>query len=182
MKKTKKHKAKPAKEKKHKKIKFVKKPQKKSSFRSLPPFEYKSETGISTKPAGAKTSKTAQFTARELKDFKTSLEKTKAEIIKRIQEKKNLDMPEAEVGDSIDQALQSLDKELLFEVTDSELVMIDQIEASIRRIEKGVFGICQSCGHKISRKRLKAIAFARYCVNCQSSNELSGGSRTETTI
>lgn len=157
---------------KGKKPKFVKKIVK-SSFRSLPVVEYKSESSPTpAKPCKPKSE--IKFTAGELKKIKETLKKTKAEITKRIQEKRDLDMPQSEVGDPIDQALQSLDKELLFEVTDTDLAMVDQIEAAIRRIEKGVFAICQSCGCAITKKRLNALPFARYCINCQSTSEFSG--------
>jgi DnaK suppressor protein len=162
------------------KIKVEKKRPKKSNFRSLPAFEYKVESLPSASQKSCHTKKRKiVFTSKELAGFKTSLEKTKAEVLKRIQKKKDLDMPQAEVGDPVDQALQSLDKEFLFEITDIELMMIDQIEAALRRIEKGVFGKCQSCECFISKKRLHALPFARFCINCQSTNEFSGGGRGE---
>jgi DnaK suppressor protein len=114
-----------------------------------------------------------KLTAQELKDIKKHLSVTRDEITRRLQEKKLLDMPQAEVGDPIDQASQSLDKEVLFEVTDKDQLMLEQIESALRRIEKGVYGTCESCRCVIPKKRLQALPFARYCVNCQTSNEAS---------
>ena len=114
-----------------------------------------------------------RLTAQELKDIKKYLTATRDEIARRLLEKKTLDMPQAEGGDPIDQASQSLDKEVLFEVTDKDQLMLEQIESALRRIEKGVYGTCESCRCVIPKKRLQALAFARYCVNCQTSNEAS---------
>jgi len=125
------------------------------------------------KARAAVSSSTPLITAKELQEIKNRLKTMKQEIVARIQEKKTMDMPEAEVGDPIDQASQSLDKEILFEVSDNDYKMLDQIEATLRRMEKNLYGCCQSCGKTIPLKRLRALPFARYCVNCQSSNEVT---------
>lgn len=74
-------------------------------------------------------------------------------------------------GDSVDQASQSIEKELLFELSDNERMTLDQIEAALRKIEKGNYGLCESCQKPISKPRLLALPFARYCISCQSSSE-----------
>jgi len=122
----------------------------------------------------AKASASAgQISVKELAEIKNHLKQMKQDIVNRIQEKKNLDMPEAEVGDPIDQASQSLDKEILFEVSDNDYKMLDQIEATLRRMEKGIYGSCQGCGRAIPIKRLRTLPFARYCISCQSTTEVA---------
>ena len=74
-------------------------------------------------------------------------------------------------GDSVDQASLSIEKELLFELSDNERLTLDQVEAALRKIEKGNYGLCESCQKPISKPRLEALPFARYCINCQSSAE-----------
>ena len=74
-------------------------------------------------------------------------------------------------GDSVDQASQSIEKELLFELSDNERVTLDQIEASLRKIDKGTYGLCESCQKPIASARLKALPFARYCISCQNNAE-----------
>jgi DnaK suppressor protein len=87
--------------------------------------------------------------------------------------RKNQDMEPitSEVGDEADQAGQSLEKEMIFEVSDNERNALDQIEGALRKIEKGTFGLCESCQKPIMKERLKAMPFARYCIGCQSSSE-----------
>ena len=74
-------------------------------------------------------------------------------------------------GDSVDQASQSIEKELLFELSDNERVTLDQIEAALRKIDKGTYGLCESCQKPIAGARLKALPFARYCITCQTGAE-----------
>ncbi|MBR3603240.1 MAG: TraR/DksA family transcriptional regulator [Elusimicrobiaceae bacterium] len=115
------------------------------------------------------------LTAAEIKEIKKQLEELKADAEKRLKEKKDMDMPEAEVGDPIDAASQSLDKEILFELSGNSHNTIGQIEAALRKIEKGIYGRCELCRQPIPKKRIKALPFARYCIHCQTSSENNRG-------
>jgi DnaK suppressor protein len=42
------------------------------------------------------------------------------------------------------------------------------IDAALERLNSGDFGICGDCGERISDKRLEALPWAAYCVECQS--------------
>lgn len=75
------------------------------------------------------------------------------------------------IGDEADFASDSQEKELTFELNDNERVMLDAIEASLRKLESGSFGQCESCKKNISKQRLNAIPFARFCIECQAKNE-----------
>ncbi|MBR4508874.1 MAG: TraR/DksA family transcriptional regulator [Elusimicrobiaceae bacterium] len=118
-----------------------------------------------------KNSKGPELTAKEIKQIEAWLLEERKKIQQSILAKKENDMPEVEVGDDIDIASQSLDKEVLFELNSSAHANLDQIESALRRISKGIYGICESCRQPIPKKRILAIPFARYCINCQSSNE-----------
>ena len=111
------------------------------------------------------------LTAAELKEIKKHLLQLKEEAAERLKDKKTMDMPEAEVGDPIDDATRSLDKEILFELSGNAHNTIEQIEAALRKMDKGIYGVCEYCRQPIPKKRIKALPFARYCVNCQHSNE-----------
>lgn len=117
-----------------------------------------------------KTNKEA-LTATELKEIKKHLLQLKEEATERLKNKKDMDMPEAEVGDPIDDATRSLDKEILFELSGNAHNTIEQIEAALRKMDKGIYGTCEYCRQPIPKKRIKALPFARYCVNCQHTNE-----------
>jgi DnaK suppressor protein len=43
-----------------------------------------------------------------------------------------------------------------------------QIEAALKRIEIGTFGLCQTCGKQIAPERLEALPWALDCVDCHS--------------
>jgi DnaK suppressor protein len=117
--------------------------------------------------------KSDSLTTKEINEIKKTLLKMREEIQQRIKDKKENEMPEAEVGDDADIASQSLDKEVLFELNGNSQALLDQIEAALRRIDKGIYGTCEYCRAKIPLKRIQALPFARYCINCQSSQENS---------
>ncbi|WP_428074405.1 TraR/DksA family transcriptional regulator [Candidatus Avelusimicrobium aviculae] len=111
------------------------------------------------------------LTAAEIKEIKAHLLALKEDAAARLKDKKNMDMPDNEVGDPIDDASKSLDKEILFELSGNAHKTLDQIEAALRKIDKGIYGICEYCRQPIPKKRIKALPFARYCINCQHTTE-----------
>jgi len=128
-------------------------------------------------PAAAAPKKLAQgepLTKSELAEIAAYLAEMKTDIAKNVEDKKNLDMMEPEVGDSIDQATQSLDKEILFELSDNERKILRDIDAALRKMDKGTYGYCEHCKKAIEKKRIKALPSARYCMTCQSGSERSG--------
>lgn len=104
----------------------------------------------------------------------TAIRKTLVEKRESILEtmRKNQDLGASQgVGDEADQAGQSQEKELLFELSDNERTTLDQIEGALRKMDKGTYGLCESCQKPIQRLRIKAVPFARYCIVCQNSAE-----------
>ena len=56
-----------------------------------------------------------------------------------------------------------------------------QLEASLEeggraleKLDNGVYGICESCGARIDRARLKALPSAGCCITCQTRHEYNG--------
>lgn len=111
------------------------------------------------------------LTKQELAEIQASLAEMKVDITKNVEDKKTYDMLEPEVGDSIDQATQSLDKEILFELSDNERKILRDVDAALRKMEKGTYGYCEHCKKQIEKKRIKALPSARYCMICQSGSE-----------
>lgn len=63
------------------------------------------------------------------------------------------------------------DTETLSSLLEKNLRVIQEIQDALERLDRGVFGICQSCSEPIPRNRLEAIPEVRYCLNCQSDLE-----------
>ena len=52
---------------------------------------------------------------------------------------------------------------------DLEFNHLRDARAALRRIEEGIFGICQKCDGDIHTKRLAAVPWATFCIRCQES-------------
>jgi len=59
---------------------------------------------------------------------------------------------------------------------ENEDQILTEIEEALARIEEGVFGLCENCQKEMSRQRLEALAYARYCVDC--ARKLQGGAKS----
>lgn len=69
--------------------------------------------------------------------------------------------------DPADKASNSYTKELLFSQSTNDRIILAQIEEALERIEDEEYGVCTNCGNEISAKRLEALPWVRYCINCQ---------------
>ena len=63
------------------------------------------------------------------------------------------------------------DREFALNLVSSEHDAIFEIDNALRRIEEGIYGVCDACSCQIEKPRLHALPFARMCVRCQSEQE-----------
>lgn len=54
---------------------------------------------------------------------------------------------------------------------------LEETEAALGRLDKGLYGICDGCRLPIPPARLEALPAARLCVSCQQSFRVSAGDR-----
>ena len=119
--------------------------------------------------AAAKAKAMAWLTPAKLKEIRTELVKMRDDILETVR-KQQVEQG-VDNGDSVDQASQSIEKELLFELSDNERNTLDMIEAAIRKIDNGTFGRCEATQKPISRARLEAIPYCRYSIEYQNQIE-----------
>ena len=117
------------------------------------------------------SAKPAASLKRRLNAVKAHLMEMRDDLIRTVRTQQMEESTEQVTGDDADKASQSIEKELLFELSDNERTTLDHIEAALRKIEKGTYGVCEFCRKPIPQARLQALAFARYCIACQSSAE-----------
>jgi len=89
---------------------------------------------------------------------------------------RNADEPVPE--DAAEKAANSYAKEFLFHQSDAERSHLHLVEEALGRVMSEKFGLCQSCGEPIDRKRLDAIPWARYCRSCQEQAERENNNNT----
>lgn len=74
-------------------------------------------------------------------------------------------------ADPADRATAESDRSFTLRLRDRERRLISKIQAALKRIEDGVYGVCEECGEDISIARLKARPVTRLCINCKARQE-----------
>lgn len=69
--------------------------------------------------------------------------------------------------DIVDRANNSYNREFMFALSDTERKILIEIEKALARLDNGGYGSCLNCKDEIPKARLKAVPWARYCVDCQ---------------
>ena len=119
--------------------------------------------------AGGRAKELAWLTPAKLKDVRKNLVGMRDDILKTV--RKQQVEEGVDNGDSVDQASQSIEKELLFELSDNERNTLDMIEAAIRKVDNGTYGLCEATQRPIGRLRLEAIPYCRYSIEYQNQLE-----------
>ena len=73
--------------------------------------------------------------------------------------------------DLLDQATLNHDRNITLLLLEKNYIKIDGLKDALERIREGTYGICEGCRERISKKRLKAIPVARFCISCQREKE-----------
>lgn len=66
-----------------------------------------------------------------------------------------------------DQGTDHYEQEFTLGLIESEEEELREIDKALKRIEEGLFGLCEECEKPIPKARLSAIPYARLCVKCQ---------------
>jgi DnaK suppressor protein len=69
--------------------------------------------------------------------------------------------------DTADQAVFSYQKEMIFSQGTEGHSQLSLVRLALERLEDGSFGECMNCSSQIGEKRLEALPWTPYCIECQ---------------
>jgi DnaK suppressor protein len=72
-----------------------------------------------------------------------------------------------ETLDVADQAVFSYQKEMIFTQGTEGHSQLSLVRLALERLREGTFGECLNCGQAIGEKRLEALPWTPYCIDCQ---------------
>jgi DnaK suppressor protein len=84
-----------------------------------------------------------------------------------------------ELLDPTDRASLESHRNFTLRIRDRERRLIQKLNEALERIEDGSFGICETCGKKISEKRLMARPVTTLCIECKTEQERTEKMRGE---
>jgi DnaK suppressor protein len=106
---------------------------------------------------------------KRLEQFKKRLETRQQElrrlVSRNVQDGRTADEQSAQ--DIADKAANSYTKEFLFHQSNNDRQLLGLVDEALNRIREGSYGECVNCGNELNAKRLEAVPWTRYCINCQ---------------
>jgi histone H1/5 len=145
--------------------------------------------GIAARKAAAKAKSAARFvplpnkkkgnakklTKAEAKTYEAMLIRIRDELSRQIAFLRGTSLTRADEVNPEEDGTDAFERQLALKLAANEGDAIFEIDEALVRIKEGVYAICEDCGCIISPARLKALPFARQCVECKSLCERSGG-------
>lgn len=123
------------------------------------------------------------FSKQEIKKFKQLLIKLREKTVDEMENitKDMLKTSQREASGDLsgytlhmaDVATDHYDREFSLGIAGVEQRIVYQIDEAFKRIEDLSYGRCLTCEEPISKKRLTAVPFAKYCLECQKQEELT---------
>ena len=83
----------------------------------------------------------------------------------------DLSIDDSETPDPVDLAVSNYSKNVQLALSENESRQLELIDEALERLEDDEYGVCQNCETEINPKRLAAIPWARYCLDCQQLRE-----------
>ena len=105
--------------------------------------------------------------------FRKLLLQQKAALLKQAARtlRENREDSSEQGGDFADIASLESNRTLKLRLRDREQKLMAKIDESLSKIDKGLYGMCESCGCDISIERLKARPVATLCISCKEDQE-----------
>jgi len=79
--------------------------------------------------------------------------------------------PDDGIQDLADKAASAYSKELNFSLSDGERNLLMLIDEAFVRVKDETYGVCTNCGTTIGDKRLQAVPWTPFCIDCQELQE-----------
>ena len=111
--------------------------------------------------------------AKKLKDIRRRLSSEYESLIKSIN-RSRLAAEEIKLENTKDEgdlATISHERELLYNLHESDYARLRYLEHAMKAMDRGDYGECVRCGEDINAKRLEAVPWATTCIRCQQETE-----------
>lgn len=100
-----------------------------------------------------------------LEDVRKALETKRKELLAGSSDREEILIENA--AEEFDRLQQQLNREVAIRNLDRESRLLKEVQKALKRAADGTLGVCLRCEEEIPEKRLKAVPWAAYCINCQ---------------
>lgn len=116
------------------------------------------------------------MTKTELNKYKQILETKLTELSQAVRDRDGIAIEKS--PDALDEVQHAAERELAIRNLDRESQLLRNVRGALRRLDEGIFGVCMHCDEDVNPKRLNAVPWTPFCIQCQ---ELSDRSKVENT-
>jgi DnaK suppressor protein len=113
----------------------------------------------------------------DLKKYRNMLEAKQAELEQFIRNREGITIEKS--PDALDEVQHAAERELAIRNLDRESNLLRNVRAALRRVEDGSYGVCLHCEEDINPKRLNAVPWAPFCIQCQEQYDKNRAEMTE---
>ena len=117
------------------------------------------------------------MTRSELNEYRNVLEVQQAELVQLIRNRDGIAIEKS--ADTLDEVQNATERELAIRSLDRDSNMLRNVRGALRRVENGSFGVCLHCEEDISPKRLAAVPWTTFCIQCQEIADRTQGDNAE---
>ncbi len=64
------------------------------------------------------------------------------------------------------------ERDIMIELIQNGEESVRNIDTALEKIEEGAYGVCEQCAKRINKERLKAVPYAKLCIDCQREEEV----------
>ncbi len=111
----------------------------------------------------------------QLQKIKDILVQSRSRLLKMLQSSREVEQNVDDItfSNEIDLASSLEGREMAFQLSSRERNELKMVEEALLRIDKGSYGICETCSKRIGLKRLQIMPLTPLCIECQSNLEVS---------
>ena len=119
------------------------------------------------------TTAVKSLTKKELSKFKELLMEKRHAVLERARKTLTEDMTldPNDLADEMDLAASEYIQSFEFRLRGREKSLLAKVDLALKKIEEGIFGVCEVCDEPIGKKRLEARPETSLCIKCKEDQE-----------
>lgn len=155
-------------------------PARTSSARPARPVPAMARAGRVAVKVGSRSAPARALSKKELSEFRKVLEAERDRLTEELEaieehlpevEQVSMDTTGGYDEDLADVASDAFEREKGFAIENSVQELLNQVEEALNRMDEGTYGLCEVCGQPIHPERLRALPYARLCIECKAREE-----------
>ncbi|MGE0871336.1 MAG: TraR/DksA family transcriptional regulator [Kofleriaceae bacterium] len=113
------------------------------------------------------------LTKKELKKFQELLEEKRKVVLERARQmlSEGMTLDTTDLPDEMDLASSEYLQSFEYRLRGREKSLLTKLDLALKKIDDGVFGVCEVCEEPIGKKRLEARPETSLCIKCKEDQE-----------